>query len=206
MSQADIRYSHVKNGLCLNRFLRLVVERPRDPAFLAKGWIDRLVAPLPPAAKILDLGCGGGQPIARYLLDRGFAVTGVDAATSVIELIKTRLSRGRWIKGDMRTIVIDETFDAVIAWNSLTWLSHGDRALMARRAAAWLKPEGRMLFNAPADLDPSRKDYRDGSPYRVDLEATNYSTAIAESGLRLIAHMAVDPMCEDAGIWLAEKL
>lgn len=177
-----------------------------NAGFVGKAWIDRLVAPLVAGSTILDLGCGGGQPIARYLLDRGFTVTGVDAAGSVIELAKTRFSRARWIKGDMRTIQLAETFDAVLAWNSLTWLSHEDRALMARRAAAWLKPEGRMLFNAPADLDPSRKDYRDGSPYRVDLEATNYSTAIGDSGLRLIAHMAADPTCEDAGIWLAEKL
>lgn len=175
-------------------------------SFVGKAWIDRLVAPLATGSSILDLGCGDGQPIARYLMDRGFALTGVDAAGSVIALATTRFPRGQWIKADMRTVAIDRTFDAVIAWNSLTWLSHDDRAVMARRAAAWLKPEGRMLFNAPADLDPSRKDYRDGSPYRFDLEATNYSDAIADSGLRLIAHMTADPSCDDAGIWLAEKL
>lgn len=206
MSLADIRYSQVINGQCPKRFLCTMSERSRDPAFIGKGWIDRLVAPLAAGASVLDLGCGDGQPIPRYLLDRGFAVTGVDAATSVIELVRTRLARGRWIKGDMRTVEVDGAFDAVIAWNSLTWLSHDDRALMARRAAAWLRPEGRMLFNAPADQDPSRKDYRDGSPYRFDLEATDYASAITDSGLRLIAHMDVDPACDDAGIWLAEKL
>lgn len=183
-----------------------MAERSRDTGFAGKAWIDRLVAPLAEGAAVLDLGCGDGQPIPRYLLDRGFAVTGVDAAGSVIDLVRTRLARGRWIKGDMLTVQVDGPFDAVIAWNSLTWLSHTDRALMARRAAAWLRPEGRMLFNAPADRDPSRKDYRDGSPYRVDLEATDYAFAIADSGLRLIAHMDADPACDGAGIWLAEKL
>ena len=182
-----------------------MTERARG-GFVGKTWIDRLIAPLAERSAILDLGCGDGEPIARYLLDRGFDVTGVDLAGSVVTLATTRFPRGRWLKGDMRTVEIDRTFDAVIAWNSLTWLSHADRALMAQRAAAWLKPEGRMLFNAPADLDPSRRDYRDGSPYRVDLEATNYSTVIADSGLRLIAHVLADPTCEDAGIWLAEKL
>lgn len=205
MSKADTCYSHAINGLFFNGFQPAVADRARVGGFVGKEWIDRLVAPLPKGATILDLGCGGGQPIARYLLDRDFEVTGVDAATSVIALITTRLSRGRWIKADMRTVQIGETFDAVMAWNSLTWLSHDDRALMARRAAAWLKPEGRMLFNAPADLDPSRTDYRDGSPWRADLEATNYSAVISGSGLKLIAHIVADPTCDGADIWLAEK-
>jgi len=183
-----------------------MTDRARAGGFIGKAWVDRLVAPLAAGSAILDLGCGDGEPIARYLMDRGFDVTGVDSAGSVVSLAMTRFPRGHWIKGDMRVLQIDRTFDAVIAWNSLTWLSHDDRARIAKRAAAWLNPEGRMLFNAPADLDPSRKDYRDGSPYRFDLEATNYSGAIADSGLRLVAHVLADPSCEDAGIWLAEKL
>ncbi len=205
MSTADIRYSQLNNGQFAMRFQRAVAERGRHGGFAAKGWVDRLLAPLSDGAAVLDLGCGDGQPVARYLLDRGFTVTGVDAAGSVIALATTRFPRGRWIKGDMRTIKLDETFDAVLAWNSLTWLSHDDRAAMAMRAATWLKPGGRMLFNAQADLDPSRRDYRDGSPYRADLEAANYSAAIARSGLTMIAHVVADPACEDAGVWLAEK-
>jgi len=206
MSPADIRYSHVINGQFASRFQTPVTDRRPVGGFTGKTWIDRLVAPLPAGGRILDLGCGDGQPIARYLLDRGFDVIGVDAAASVVGLAATRFPRGRWIKADMRTVAIAETFDAVIAWNSLTWLTHADRALMARRSAAWLRPEGRLLFNAPIDLDPSRTDYRNGSPYRVDFEATDYTTAIADSGLRLIAHMMADPACDDAGIWLAEKI
>jgi cyclopropane fatty-acyl-phospholipid synthase-like methyltransferase len=182
-----------------------MAKRVSTVGFIGQAWVDRLVAPLAPGSAILDLGCGDGEPIARYLMDRGFDLTGVDSAGSVVTLATTRFPRGRWIKGDMRIVDIPQRFDAVIAWNSLTWLTHADCALMAKRAAAWLKPEGRMLFNAAADLDPSREDYRDGSPYRVDLEAADYSTAIADSGLSLVARVLADPACEDAGIWLAEK-
>ncbi len=81
---------------------------------------------LPRGGAILDLGCGGGEPIDRFLIDHGFAVTGVDAAQSQIDLAHTRFARHRWIRADMRTVVIDERFDAVVAWNSLTWLSRDD--------------------------------------------------------------------------------
>lgn len=175
-------------------------DRARFPA---QPWIERLIAPLPRGAAILDLGCGGGEPIARFLIDRGLTVTGVDLAASQILLAETRFTRHRWLRGDMRSIVLDETFDAVIAWNSLTWLSHVDQALVATRAAGWLKPCGRLLFNAEADHDPTRQDYRGGSPYRADLEAADYSAALTRHGLIEEAHVAADPACDGAAIWLA---
>lgn len=180
-------------------------ERVRHGTFAAQTWVERLTAPLPTGAAILDLGCGGGEPIARFLIDRGFAITGVDLAASQIVVASTRFPRHRWLRADMRTVPLDETFHAVIAWNSLTWLSHTDQALVATRAAAWLAPGGRLLFNAESDHDPSRGDYREGSPYRVDLEAANYSAALVRRGLIEEAHVAADAACDGAGVWLARK-
>lgn len=180
-------------------------ERTRSGAFPARHWVERLIEPLATGASILDLGCGGGEPIGRFLIDRGFAVTGVDLAPSRIELAVTRFPRHRWLRADMRTIVLDERFDAVIAWDSLTWLGHADQALVATRTAEWLQPGGRLLFNAQAEDDAARADYRTGSPYRAELEAANYSAALARRGLVELAHVAADPTCGGAGIWLARK-
>ena len=180
-------------------------ERAQPGAFIGREWVERMIRPLPRGGRVLDLGCGGGEPIDRFLIDQGFVVTGVDAAGSQIDLAHTRFPRARWIKADMRTVEIDEQFDAVVAWNSLTWLSHADQALMATRAAEWLKRGGRLLFNAAPEPDTTRADYRDGSPYRADLEAANYSAAIVRRGLIEIAHIAEDPSCGGAGVWLARK-
>ena len=180
-------------------------DSARPGAFPARDWIERTLRPLPRGGMVLDLGCGGGEPIARFVIDQGFSVTGVDAAASQIELARTRFPRQTWIKADMRTVALDGPFDVVIAWNSLTWLSHGDQALMATRAAEWLKRGGRLLFNAEPEPDATREDYRAGSPYRADLEAANYSAAIVRRGLIEMAHVAEDPTCGGAGVWLARK-
>jgi hypothetical protein len=34
-----------------------------EDSFKERPLVDRLVAPLPPEARILDLGCGSGEPI-----------------------------------------------------------------------------------------------------------------------------------------------
>ncbi len=164
-----------------------------------------MLSALPRGATILDLGCGGGEPVARYVISRGFCVVGIDLAESAINLARTRFPRERWIKGDMRSVVLDGPFAGVIAWRSLTWLSHADQALMATRAAAWLAPGGRLLFNLEPIHDPAEQDYRVGTPYRAELEAANYTAEIARRELILTDHIASDPTCAGAGVWLARK-
>ena len=53
-----------------------------------KTWLDRFLGLLPAQAKILDLGCGSGRPIAAYLLQHGHQLTGVDSADSMLEMAR----------------------------------------------------------------------------------------------------------------------
>jgi cyclopropane fatty-acyl-phospholipid synthase-like methyltransferase len=39
-----------------------------------------------PGGSILDLGCGMGEPIARYFIRVGYQVTGVDSSAAMIAL------------------------------------------------------------------------------------------------------------------------
>ncbi len=168
-------------------------------------WLDRLMMPLPRGAAILDLGCGGGEPIDRYLIDHGFQIVGVDHRAPLIDLACTRFPRHSWLLGDMRTIILDEQFAAVLAWHSLHLLSAIDQATMARRAAAWLKPGGRLLFSVlPAD-DDDLEGFRPGSRFRDDLSAADYNGALAAQGLIEMAHVEADRACNGAGIWLVRK-
>jgi SAM-dependent methyltransferase len=43
------------------------------------AWLERFGALLRQGSSILDIGCGSGAPVAKYLIDQGFAVDGVDS-------------------------------------------------------------------------------------------------------------------------------
>lgn len=73
-----------------------------------------------PHGEILDLGCGMGEPIASYLLNKGEIVYGVDGSTKLLELAKKRLPKASWECADMREFVPVKRFSAVIAWHSLS--------------------------------------------------------------------------------------
>src|SRR6188472_1208841 len=79
-------------------------------------YIDLMIDHLQPDAHILDVGCGSGFPIAAYLIDRGFQVTGVDSSKELLNIAKQKCPAMKTVYGDVRTVNLDQKFDAIIEW------------------------------------------------------------------------------------------
>src|SRR3954452_3365467 len=86
-------------------------DSQRGRNLFEQPWLDRFAALLPDGGSVLDVGCGMGEPIARYLIERGFAVTGFDASPSLIALCRERFPSGEWLVGDMRELSLGRRFD-----------------------------------------------------------------------------------------------
>ncbi|HVD44568.1 MAG TPA: class I SAM-dependent methyltransferase, partial [Rubrobacter sp.] len=74
----------------------LATKDPEDP--LALAALKDLASLLPSEAAVLDLGCGAGVPVTRWLADRGFVVTGVDVSARQLELARTNVPEGTYFK------------------------------------------------------------------------------------------------------------
>ena len=79
-------------------------DRVRGRGLMERAYLDALTDGLEPGAEILDLGCGSSEPIARYLLEHGYRLTGVDAAEGMIDLCNRRFPSSTWIVGDMQSL------------------------------------------------------------------------------------------------------
>lgn len=96
---------------------------------------------------VLDLGSGGGH-IARHLSLAGqFALTLVDLSPAMLE-VSRRLNPGlEHLPGDMRTIRLGRSFDAVLAHDAVDYITTvGDLGLVARTSFAHCRPGGIALF------------------------------------------------------------
>src|SRR5688572_23767704 len=83
------------------------------------SYVDRILEGLPARAKVLDLGCGTGQPIAGYIVERGFRVTGVDESDQMLKFAQQTIPEAELIRADMVTVELTDTFDAAVAWDSM---------------------------------------------------------------------------------------
>ena len=105
-------------------------DADRGRSLFEKPWLDRFAALLPPGASILDLGCGSAEPIGRYLIERGFHLTGIDSSPTLIALCRARFPDHAWTVADMRTLALGQTFHGLIAWDSFFHLAHADQRRM----------------------------------------------------------------------------
>ena len=86
-------------------------ERSRD---LRKKVARPLSDLLPKSAKVLDVGCGAGEPIARYLIGKGFEIEGLDFSRTMRKGIRGRFPDQRWHRMDMRTLSLSTRFEGII--------------------------------------------------------------------------------------------
>ena len=99
-------------------------DTDRGTNLLEMSWLDRFLKRLPRAGSILDIGCGSGRPISRYLIEQGFEVTGVDSSPTLIDICRGRFPIQRWIVADMRDLCLNTRFDGIIAWDSFFIFAH----------------------------------------------------------------------------------
>ena len=154
-------------------------------------WLGRFTPLLAGGARVLDLGCGNGVPVARELVKR-FAVTGVDLSPVQIERASALVPEARFVCADMTAIEFESgSFDAVVAFYSIFNLPLADQPALIARVAGWLKSGGRFL--AMVGRHPwtgVEKDWR-GVPgvrmYYSQADVGTYRRWFAQAGLAIEA-------------------
>ncbi len=177
-----------------NRIGALIQERE---------WMERFIALLPLGGSVLDLGCGSGQPIARHLIERGFAVVGVDSSPALIAKCQSRLPKGEWIVADMRTLSLRRRFDGLIAWDSFFHLSHEDQRRMFAVFREHASPGAPLLFTTGTGHGEAIGSFQGESLYHASLSPEEYGSLLESHGFRVLNHVVEDPRCGRHTVWLA---
>jgi SAM-dependent methyltransferase len=178
-------------------------QRPRT--LFERAWLDRFLDLLPERGSVLDLGCGAGEPIDRYLIDKGHPVLGVDTSPSLIARCRARFPEQTWRVADMRSLALDATFDGIIAWDSFFHLTREDQRAMFGVFAHHAGPDAALLFTS-GSRDGEVTGALLGEPlYHASLAADEYRELLAEHGFAVVSHVEEDPDCADHTVWLTAR-
>ena len=165
-----------------------------------------MLALLPPSPAILDLGCGSGEPLARYLIAKACAVTGIDTSPTLIAMAQQRFPRHAWHVADMRNLTLDRLFNGIMAWDSFFHLTPEDQRLifpLFRRHAA---PRAALLFTSGPAHGIAMGAWHGQPLYHASLAPGEYSALLEQNGFRTIARAIEDPACGNHTVWLAQRL
>ena len=179
-------------------------DRGADLA-LERAWIERFAALLPAGGAILDIGCGSGQPIARYLVEQGFDVVGVDSSPTLIARCRARFPGQEWIHADMRTLALDRTFQGLIAWDSFFHLPHAQQRAMFPVFQAHAAPGALLLLTTGPAHGEAIGSYQGEPLYHASLSGAEYRELLHAHGFGVIAQATEDASCGGHTVWLAQS-
>jgi len=178
-------------------------DRERERGLAERSWLDRFLALLPSGASILDIGCGSAEPISRYLIEKGCAVTGVDSSSALIDICKTRFPEQEWIITDMRGLSLQRRFDGILAWDSFFHLCPENQRQMFPIFRKHAASNAALMFTSGPSHGEAIGIYKGEPLYHGSLAEAEYRLLLNQNGFDVESHVVKDPTCGHHTVWLA---
>ena len=180
-------------------------DAARSRAFFEARWLSRFADSLPEGARVLDVGCGAGEPIAGWLIREGYKVTGADFSEAMLAIARERFPKGDWRLADMRSLDLDDRFHGIIGWDSFFHLTPDEQRQTIPRLARHLLPDG-VLVVTVGPMASERIGTVGGEPvYHASLSVGEYAALLESADMRLTGFMAEDPYCDFHTVLMARK-
>ncbi|HYV06942.1 MAG TPA: class I SAM-dependent methyltransferase [Blastocatellia bacterium] len=165
----------------------------RDQAYInrALAYVDKILEGVPPRAKVLDLGCGTGYPIAQHIVQQGYQVVGVDESEEMLKIAKRLVPEADFIQSDMVAVKFDDRFAAAVAWDSVFHVERKHHASVYQNICRSLEPGARLLLSVGAS-DPSAAAGAGAEGFTSEMFGHNFFYSGYEPGI-------ARQLLEDAG-------
>lgn len=178
-------------------------DRDRGNQLVERAWFERFRQVMPDGADVLDLGCGSGEPVARYLTEAGHRVTGVDSSPTLIDLCRSRFPDQTWIAGDMRKVSLSSRFGGIVAWNSFFHLTPDDQRAMFAVFRDHAEPGAALMFTSGPAAGEAIGSYQGEALYHASLATAEYEALLDAHGFSIVQHVVEDQECGGLTVWLA---
>lgn len=180
-------------------------DKSRNRSLFERRWLERSVQDVPPGGAVLDLGCGTGEPIAAWLLERGFSVTGVDFAEPMLRIASARFPDATWRLADMTTLSLGRQFGAVIGWGSFFHLTEQAQRVALPRIAGHVAKGGRLLLTVGPGAGEATGTVAGETVYHASLDLAEYTKILEAAGLECEDFVPEDPDCAGHTLLLARR-
>lgn len=175
--------------------------------FKSDKYLRRLARHLRPGAAVLDVGCGAGIPVARFLADQGFRVTGIDLSAKQIELAGKNVPTATFRQMDMTELDFPSaSFDAVVSFYAIFHVPRREHRALLRKLVSVLRPGGYVLLTMGVTEWEGTADF-----HGVDMFWSHYGreknlSLLGEAGFQILS----EPIDRSGGerhlVVLAKKL
>ena len=168
-------------------------------------WLDDFLSLIPQSSRILDLGCGSAKPIAAYFIAQDYAVTGVDSSDVMIAMARQNFPEQNWIEADMRTVVLTQKMQGILAWDSFFHLTPADQRQMFAQFSKFAESGTVLMFTSGPSEGEAIGDMFGDALYPASLSPQEYRILLEQYGFDVLKMVAEDAECAGHTVWLAQK-
>ena len=147
-----------------------------------------------PGERIVDLGCGTGQPMAAWFIDHGLHVTGIDQSNEMLDLARQAFPQARWLQHSLPELELAERFNAIVLWDALFHLPRSDHRLLLAHIHGHLLPGGRLMLTSGGSADSAFTDTLFEHQFFYDsLPPDTLQSVLKEIGFHIELMEVIDP-------------
>jgi len=158
----------------------------RDESLVGSRVVEQWSRTLPAGAAVMELACGGGQPITRVLSEAGLRLWAVDSSPTLVAAFQSRFpSVPVQCERVQDTDFFGRMYDAVVAIGLIFLLDEADQAALISRIGHIVVPGGRFLFAAPTQVH-EWTDVNTGAAC-LSLGQARYEELLSQAGFRVRA-------------------
>jgi 2-polyprenyl-3-methyl-5-hydroxy-6-metoxy-1,4-benzoquinol methylase len=180
-------------------------DQQRSRALVEQIWLERFLELLPEKASILDAGCGAGEPIDRYLIEKGHDITGIDFSQALIDMAQERFPDHEWVVADMAAFNLQTRFEGILAWHSFFHLTPDAQREAIGQFASHLKPGGILMVTVGPEAGEVIGHVNAEPVYHASLSLEGYKAIFENLNMEIIRFVANDPDCDSASVLIARK-
>lgn len=167
-----------------DRIAKLYAERRNQESSLS--FLDLLDARLGRNSLVLDLGCGAGLPVDRYLVDRGHRVIGLDLSAAMIELARQNVPEAHYELGDMAAMSAGAFgVDAIVSFFAIIHVERKSHRGLFRLMRSFLQPGGWILVTTGGADWEGEEDFFGVAMAWSHYDRQTYRNLIEETGFAI---------------------
>ncbi|CZG38655.1 trans-aconitate 2-methyltransferase [Legionella pneumophila] len=168
-------------------------------------YLKLIVDTIPKSGSILDVGCGSGEPLSKYFIDKRYPLIGVDNSEAMIELCRQRFPNHKWILMDMRSLQLEQQFDCVIAWHSFFHIPKEEQKAVLVNMIAHVAEKGLLVFTSGVEHGEVWSNNGGEMLFHASLSTEEYQQILQANKMNVLQHNVSDPDCGGATVWVAQK-